>query len=191
MAKDIKIVKSKTAPVDKNVLWDDGENLKINRNGKWESANTTEIKEGSIPFSALAPLNDTDKNQALANLGINEKIDLCKGLGGFPITIDYNNPGTFTFEEYGISIEQSNILLLAYFGVINSNENADIALNTLINEINRPNFDTNYNNTQFDNRFKISYVYVRYEYNEEYEEDYEVSFGYNIDLKNKEIKISK
>ena len=28
------------------------------------------IKEGSIPLSALAPLNDTDKNQVLANLGI-------------------------------------------------------------------------------------------------------------------------
>lgn len=32
-----KIVKRKTAPKDKNVLWDDGENLKINRNGVWEN----------------------------------------------------------------------------------------------------------------------------------------------------------
>lgn len=39
MAKDVKIVKSKTAPVDKNVLWDDGENLKIYRNGVWENTN--------------------------------------------------------------------------------------------------------------------------------------------------------
>lgn len=30
------------------------------------------IKEGSIPFNALAPLNYSDKNQALANLGIEE-----------------------------------------------------------------------------------------------------------------------
>jgi hypothetical protein len=39
MAKEIdKIIQSKTAPKSNNVLWDDGENLKINRNGKWESA---------------------------------------------------------------------------------------------------------------------------------------------------------
>lgn len=40
MAKEIdKIIQSKTAPKSNNVLWDDGENLKINRNGKWENAN--------------------------------------------------------------------------------------------------------------------------------------------------------
>ena len=32
-----KIVKSKYAPKDKNVLWDDGTNLKINCNGVWEN----------------------------------------------------------------------------------------------------------------------------------------------------------
>ena len=32
-----KIVKSKRAPKDKKVLWDDGVNLKINRNGVWEN----------------------------------------------------------------------------------------------------------------------------------------------------------
>lgn len=32
-----KIVKSKYAPKDKNVLWDNGINLKINRNGVWEN----------------------------------------------------------------------------------------------------------------------------------------------------------
>lgn len=38
MAKRLdKIIQSKTAPKSNNVLWDDGENLKINRNGKWES----------------------------------------------------------------------------------------------------------------------------------------------------------
>ena len=38
MAKEIdKIIQSKTAPKSNNVLWDDGENLKINRNGKWEN----------------------------------------------------------------------------------------------------------------------------------------------------------
>lgn len=40
MAKEIdKIIQSKTAPKSNNVLWDDGENLKINRNGKWENSN--------------------------------------------------------------------------------------------------------------------------------------------------------
>ena len=32
-----KIVKQKNAPKNKNVLWDDGTNLKINRNGVWEN----------------------------------------------------------------------------------------------------------------------------------------------------------
>lgn len=49
-----KIVKSQTAPTQTNVLWDDGENLKIYRNGVWENTNSTEIKEGSIPLSALS-----------------------------------------------------------------------------------------------------------------------------------------
>ena len=49
-----KIVKSQTAPAQTNVLWDDGENLKIYRNGIWENTNSTEIKEGSIPFECLA-----------------------------------------------------------------------------------------------------------------------------------------
>lgn len=32
-----KIVKSKYEPKDKNVPWDDGTNLNINRNGVWEN----------------------------------------------------------------------------------------------------------------------------------------------------------
>lgn len=40
MAKEIdKIIQSKTAPKSNNVLWDDGENLKIYRNGVWENTN--------------------------------------------------------------------------------------------------------------------------------------------------------
>lgn len=49
MAKRIdKIIQSKTAPKSNNVLWDDGENLKINRNGKWENANNAETNNLSI-----------------------------------------------------------------------------------------------------------------------------------------------
>lgn len=53
MAKEIdKIIQSKTAPKSNNVLWDDGENLKINRNGKWESTGTSipQEKLDSIDF---------------------------------------------------------------------------------------------------------------------------------------------
>ena len=35
-----KIIQSKTAPENNNVLWYDGENLKINRNGNWENGNS-------------------------------------------------------------------------------------------------------------------------------------------------------
>jgi hypothetical protein len=49
MAKEIdKIIQSKTAPKSNNVLWDDGENLKINRNGKWENANNAETNNLDI-----------------------------------------------------------------------------------------------------------------------------------------------
>lgn len=34
-----KIIQQPTAPKDKNVLWDNGEELKINRRGVWESTN--------------------------------------------------------------------------------------------------------------------------------------------------------
>lgn len=38
MAKEIdKIIQSKTPPKNNNVLWYNGENLKVNRNGKWEN----------------------------------------------------------------------------------------------------------------------------------------------------------
>lgn len=49
MAKEIdKIIKSPTPPKDTNVLWDNGENLKIYRNGKWENANNAETNNLSI-----------------------------------------------------------------------------------------------------------------------------------------------
>ena len=53
MAKEIdKIIQSKTAPKSNNVLWDDGENLKINRNGKWESIGSNDLSTQvfTIPF---------------------------------------------------------------------------------------------------------------------------------------------
>lgn len=43
-----KIIQSKTAPKSNNVLWDDGENLKINRNGKWENVNNAETNNLGI-----------------------------------------------------------------------------------------------------------------------------------------------
>lgn len=38
-----KIVRQKNAPKNKNVLWDDGTNLKINRNGVWETVVSGEV----------------------------------------------------------------------------------------------------------------------------------------------------
>lgn len=299
MAKRIdKIIQSKTAPKNNNVLWDDGKNLKVNRNGNWKGINTLDwdAQEGEagyiknkpfrkiksnnneitninslfviteeafyptidlfikynnkivllakekqeiywgdgvivemyntlfylrddgesniivdseceFDFELIIPLNsdfipytikttpqelsDEDKNQALVNLGISEKIDLCKALKSIPIIIDYDYSGTFTFEEYGISIEQSNILLLAYFGAFISSENQENAFNALIVEKNIPSYDQEFSWTQLDDRFIITYEYIRYEYDEEYEQDIEVSFGYTIDLKNRKIIINR
>ena len=44
----IKIIQSKTAPKSNNVLWDDGENLKINRNGNWENIGGSDIPQEKI-----------------------------------------------------------------------------------------------------------------------------------------------
>lgn len=103
MAKDVKIVKSKTAPVDKNVLWDDGENLKINRDGKWESTGSglnidselmgylispPIIKLGDkIPEVLYDKENDTLK---YLNKNISSAYNLLK------IKLDYINNNTFT-----------------------------------------------------------------------------------------------
>lgn len=68
MAKEIdKIIQSKTAPKSNNVLWDDGENLKINRNGKWESAS----KENSSNQELYAyPVDTLDgKENKVVGLG--------------------------------------------------------------------------------------------------------------------------
>ena len=61
MAKEIdKIIQSKTAPKSNNVLWDDGENLKINRNGKWENTGggTPMI---NITYANLVELRNSNK----------------------------------------------------------------------------------------------------------------------------------
>lgn len=52
-----KIIQQPTAPKDKNVLWDNGEELKINRRGVWESANkggTSVDEDNSIILKYLA-----------------------------------------------------------------------------------------------------------------------------------------
>jgi hypothetical protein len=136
-------------------------------------------------------LSDADKNQVLVNLGISEKIDLCKALKSLPIIIDYENPGTFTFEEYGISVEQSNILLSVYLGAMSSYENKQNALDIFIREINIPSYDNGWDTFQFDNSFKIGYERIRNIYDDESGDSYEDSFGYAIDLKNKEVRITR
>ena len=76
MAKEIdKIIQSKTAPKSNNVLWDDGENLKINRNGKWKPTSS----DFMIRRSDF--LNKTPRAFELANiikdnyLGYNEEYE--------------------------------------------------------------------------------------------------------------------
>lgn len=78
MAKEIdKIIQSKTAPKSNNVLWDDGENLKINRNGKFENVITPSVV--TIKRSDL--LNNNTKALELAKIfvdsyiGYNEELD--------------------------------------------------------------------------------------------------------------------
>lgn len=61
MAKEIdKIIQSKTAPKSNNVLWDDGENLKINRNGKWESIGSNDLSTQvfTIPYEIIIELSE-------------------------------------------------------------------------------------------------------------------------------------
>ena len=84
MAKTIdKIVQQKTTPKDKNVLWDDGKNLKINRNGKWEDANKGRNSEGS---------NFDPKDLPCVTLYTNDRID---NLNEYFITDGYD----FTFKQ--------------------------------------------------------------------------------------------
>ena len=67
MAKEIdKIIQSKTAPKSNNVLWDDGENLKINRNSKWESVsggdNNYSKLERALKYSSITIIGDEDQD---------------------------------------------------------------------------------------------------------------------------------
>lgn len=68
MAKIIdKIIQSKTAP-NNNVLWDDGENLKIKRRGNWEDANSDYLK------TTNQVLTDTQKATVMNNLGMRDYV---------------------------------------------------------------------------------------------------------------------
>lgn len=83
MAKEIdKIIQSKTAPKSNNVLWDDGENLKINRNGKWETTTsnsdniTEELKDAGIEYYEIIinipddlKINDYNTYESLGEAG--------------------------------------------------------------------------------------------------------------------------
>ena len=61
MAKEIdKIIQSKTAPKSNNVLWDNGENLKIYRNGKWENTGGGSPMV-NISYTELVALRDGSK----------------------------------------------------------------------------------------------------------------------------------
>ena len=71
------------------------------------------IKEGSIPFNALAPLNDTDKNQALANLGIADLLEALKPVrlsGDIPV----GNVTQEQLDEIGLTEKVINNIINGY-----------------------------------------------------------------------------
>ena len=127
MAKDVKIVKSKTAPVDKNVLWDDGKNLKINRNGKWENA-TSEIKEGSSSLNKskfqLYKENGgrffTDEN--IYNIFDALKNECSEYYWDLEILVPLESGNTYTFDDLDLTYWN-------FIGVIYGNRSAAVMIN--------------------------------------------------------------
>lgn len=81
MAKIIeKIVQQSTAPNSVNVLWDDGEGLKIFRNGKWKYIINYDIDTTMSDTSANAVQNKTIKDYVDGLVGnINTILDSING----------------------------------------------------------------------------------------------------------------
>ena len=53
MAQEIdKIIKSTTPPKSKDVLWDNGKELLINRNGKWEPTSASKVNTVTPDWNA-------------------------------------------------------------------------------------------------------------------------------------------
>ena len=88
MAKIIeKIVQSKYPPKDSNVLWDDGENLKISRNGSFENvSDDTEIK------NKLTELESTQGPYELS-FTPNTCVNMSVGVGNVVAGVQPNNDG--------------------------------------------------------------------------------------------------
>ena len=72
MAKIIeKIVQSKYPPKDTNVLWDDGENLKISRNGSFENvSDDTEIKNKLTELAGIISIISQNNQVGSAYIGL-------------------------------------------------------------------------------------------------------------------------
>lgn len=69
MAQEIdKIIKSTTPPKSKDVLWDNGKELLINRNGKWEKANSGGNEEFKDWSGAANFLNNTNTPGGILNM---------------------------------------------------------------------------------------------------------------------------
>jgi hypothetical protein len=104
MAKEIdKIIQSKTAPKSNNVLWDDGENLKINRNGKWETTTsnsdniTEELKDAGIEYYEIIinipddlKINDYNTYESLGEAGQTLKEYFKKANKCLHVTVKHN-----------------------------------------------------------------------------------------------------
>ena len=108
MAKEIdKIIQSKTAPKSNNVLWDDGENLKINRNGKWESACTIEDTNKDL-ISKITIIYERDSFKYSGNF--NKDIVVVEGVDKKDVLflVNVRSSGTlktYEGEYYKIDIE--------------------------------------------------------------------------------------
>ena len=104
MAKEIdKIIQSKTAPKDTNILWDDGENLKISRNGKWKTTTsnsdniTEELKDAGIEYYEIIinipddlKINDYNTYESLGEAGQTLKEYFKKANKCLHVTVKHN-----------------------------------------------------------------------------------------------------
>lgn len=125
MAKIIeKIVQSKYPPKDSNVLWDDGENLKINRNGKWESAyaegpaggayDDTEIKnkltelEGKTASRAFGLFSNETLNYIIKEMALTEDVDY-SAIKSVSILKAYSN-GSYFFNSIYLHTDKTIVV---------------------------------------------------------------------------------
>ena len=121
MAKMIdKIVKSENVPQSTNVLWDDGENLKIYRNGVWENTNKGDTgSDIANLLEALKPVQLSDyppegsvTQEQLDEIGLTEKV-INNIINGYTSKICiYNTIYSITWAH---GSEYNSVFIFSYF----------------------------------------------------------------------------